>query len=69
VDLFQAQYKSKLVCPACGNVSITFDPYMFLSVPIPSVDHFTIRGTLFDKSGTPIKFSAPLQKKIKFLQP
>ncbi|BFZ08637.1 hypothetical protein BsWGS_11676 [Bradybaena similaris] len=35
VDLFQGQYKSKLVCPKCGKVSITFDPFLYLSVPLP----------------------------------
>lgn len=35
VDLFQGQYKSKLVCPVCNKVSITFDPFMQLSVPLP----------------------------------
>ncbi|XP_060079389.1 ubiquitin carboxyl-terminal hydrolase 19-like [Ylistrum balloti] len=35
VDLFQGQYKSKLVCPVCGKVSITFDPFLYLSVPLP----------------------------------
>jgi ubiquitin C-terminal hydrolase len=27
----QGQYRSKVVCPDCGKVSITFDPYMNLS--------------------------------------
>ncbi|XP_067908310.1 ubiquitin carboxyl-terminal hydrolase 19 isoform X2 [Heterodontus francisci] len=35
VDLFQGQYKSKLVCPKCFKVSITFDPFLYLSVPLP----------------------------------
>lgn len=35
VDLFQGQYKSKLVCPVCDKVSITFDPFLYLSVPLP----------------------------------
>ncbi|XP_078059866.1 ubiquitin carboxyl-terminal hydrolase 19 [Mustelus asterias] len=35
VDLFQGQYKSKLVCPMCYKVSITFDPFLYLSVPLP----------------------------------
>ncbi|PIK48608.1 putative ubiquitin carboxyl-terminal hydrolase 19 [Apostichopus japonicus] len=34
-DIFQGQYKSKLVCPVCNKVSITFDPFMQLSVPLP----------------------------------
>ncbi|ETO26124.1 ubiquitin carboxyl-terminal hydrolase 11 [Reticulomyxa filosa] len=36
VDLLQGQYKSRVECPDCGRVSITFDPYMFLSVPLPT---------------------------------
>ena len=35
VDLFQGQLKSTLNCPSCNNISITFDPYMYLSLPIP----------------------------------
>eukprot|EP01084_Bolivina_argentea_P013555 25449_1 len=39
VDLFQAQYKSHVICPDCKRNSITFDTYMYLSVPI--VGHST----------------------------
>ncbi len=35
VDLFHGQYKSTLVCSVCDKVSITFDPFMTLSLPIP----------------------------------
>ncbi|KAJ3281959.1 ubiquitin carboxyl-terminal hydrolase [Borealophlyctis nickersoniae] len=35
VDLFQGQYKSRLQCTECGKLSVTFDPYMFLSLPVP----------------------------------
>ncbi|KAI0084467.1 hypothetical protein BDY19DRAFT_971275 [Irpex rosettiformis] len=35
VDLFQGQYQSTLVCPECDKVSITFDPYMYLTLPLP----------------------------------
>ncbi|KAF8318779.1 UCH-domain-containing protein [Clavulina sp. PMI_390] len=35
VDLFQGQYKSTLVCPECQKVSITFDPFMYLTLPFP----------------------------------
>ena len=35
VDLFHGQYKSTLVCSQCSRVSITFDPFMTLSLPIP----------------------------------
>jgi ubiquitin C-terminal hydrolase len=47
VDLLQGQLKSKVVCPEeqCGRVSITFDPFMFLSVPLPSVAETSISVT------------------------
>eukprot|EP00347_Sterkiella_histriomuscorum_P018454 403345455 len=35
VDLFHGQYKSTLVCSICSRVSVTFDPFMTLSLPIP----------------------------------
>ncbi|KAF8966337.1 hypothetical protein BDZ97DRAFT_1809088 [Flammula alnicola] len=35
VDLFQGQYQSTLVCPECEKVSITFDPFMYLTLPLP----------------------------------
>ncbi|KAL0095929.1 hypothetical protein J3Q64DRAFT_1705426 [Phycomyces blakesleeanus] len=35
VDIFQGQFKSRLTCNACNKVSVTFDPYMYLSLPIP----------------------------------
>ncbi|KAI0955073.1 hypothetical protein AcW1_006764 [Taiwanofungus camphoratus] len=35
VDLFQGQYQSTLVCPECSKVSITFDPFMYLTLPLP----------------------------------
>lgn len=35
VDLFFGQYKSTLICSQCNRVSVTFDPFMTLSLPIP----------------------------------
>ena len=35
VNTFYGQLKSRLRCLICGNISITFDPYNVLSVPIP----------------------------------
>jgi hypothetical protein len=36
VDLFAGLYKSTLVCPDCKKISITFDPFLSVSVPIPN---------------------------------
>jgi ubiquitin C-terminal hydrolase len=38
VDLFQGQLRSMIHCPVCGHKSVTFDPFMFLSMPIPIVN-------------------------------
>ncbi len=35
VDLMHGQYKSTLKCPNCKQISITYDPFMMLSLPIP----------------------------------
>ncbi|CAE6413477.1 unnamed protein product [Rhizoctonia solani] len=35
VDLFQSMYKSTLVYPECSKISITFDPFMYLTLPLP----------------------------------
>jgi len=34
VDHFQAQLKSRLICPNCGKSTVVFDPYLSLSLPI-----------------------------------
>lgn len=35
VSLFQGQLKSSVECPVCGKVSSTYNPFMYLSLPIP----------------------------------
>lgn len=36
VDTCQGQLKSEIVCPECERKSVAFDPFMFLSVPVPT---------------------------------
>ena len=35
VDTFHGLFKSTLICPECRKVSVTFDPFCYLSVPLP----------------------------------
>jgi hypothetical protein len=35
VETFQGQFKSTVVCSDCHHVSVTFEPFMYLSVPLP----------------------------------
>ena len=49
---WQGQYKSTLVCPICKKVSVTFDPFMYLSLPLPSTTMRTMTITVFSTDGT-----------------
>jgi ubiquitin C-terminal hydrolase len=44
MDNFMGQVKSRVECPVqgCGRVSTTFDPFMYLSVPLPGASERTI---------------------------
>lgn len=47
VDLFQGQMCSKIACPSCSKVSRTYDPFMFLSVPLlPKLHHCKVYVTV-----------------------
>ena len=35
IDLFNGQLKSETTCQVCGKSSITYDPFMFLCLPLP----------------------------------
>jgi ubiquitin carboxyl-terminal hydrolase 4/11 len=36
VDMMYGQYKSKLQCPTCSRISITFDPFSMVSLGVPN---------------------------------
>lgn len=49
VDLFQGQLQSTLVCPECHKESITMDPFMYLTVPMPITQTRTFKCIYFPK--------------------
>ncbi|TXT15799.1 hypothetical protein VHUM_00302 [Vanrija humicola] len=49
VDLFQGQLQSTLVCPECHKESITMDPFMYLTVPLPIAQTRTFKLIYFPK--------------------
>ncbi|VDM85376.1 unnamed protein product, partial [Strongylus vulgaris] len=52
VDLFHGQLKSRLQCPKCDRVSITFDPFVYLPVPFPKITvQYSSEGTVQDLLG------------------
>uniref|UniRef100_A0A671RFB3 ubiquitinyl hydrolase 1 n=1 Tax=Sinocyclocheilus anshuiensis TaxID=1608454 RepID=A0A671RFB3_9TELE len=36
VDIFHGLFKSTLVCPVCSKISVTFDPFCYLTLPLPT---------------------------------
>ncbi|KAM9325399.1 ubiquitin carboxyl-terminal hydrolase 19 [Gastrophryne carolinensis] len=64
VDLFQGQYKSKLVCPVCAKVSITFDPFLYLPVPLPQKQKvLTVFYFAKEPHRKPVKFLVSISKE------
>ncbi|XP_047313700.1 ubiquitin carboxyl-terminal hydrolase 5 [Impatiens glandulifera] len=51
VDVCQGQYKSTLVCPVCNKISVTFDPFMYLSLPLQSTTTRSMTVTVFTCDG------------------
>ena len=35
VDLMYGQYRSEVTCPNCSSLSLAFDPFMMLTLPVP----------------------------------
>jgi ubiquitin carboxyl-terminal hydrolase 4/11/15 len=76
VDLFHGQYKSTITCPECKMISLTYDPFMHLGVPIPSpigsasikIKYFLIDSTEYKLIETDISDSTligDVKKKIQ----
>ncbi|KAF6157738.1 hypothetical protein GIB67_037311 [Kingdonia uniflora] len=64
VDVCQGQYKSTLICLDCSKVSVTFDPFMYLSLPLPSTVTREITATVFygDSTALPMPFTVTVLK-------
>ncbi len=67
VDLFQGQLRSELTCPQCSQRSVTFDPFMFLSLPLP-VDGKCMIELIFVRYmalGHQTKYAVQIPKRCK----
>jgi ubiquitin carboxyl-terminal hydrolase 4/11 len=63
-DLFNGFYKNKLVCPVCGKISITFDPYLLLTLQLPIDHHWQFPFTYVPINGKPIRISIDNEKGL-----
>lgn len=64
VDVFQGQYKSRVECPECKRVSVTFDPFMYLSLPVPSSDSKEVRVTVVSAGRSPQQINLPVPRRL-----
>jgi ubiquitin C-terminal hydrolase len=64
VDTFQGQLKSTLVCPKCEKVSVTWDPFMYLSLPLPNDSRYVFEVIVLtpQPKWVPVKLSITLPK-------
>ncbi|KAK6079971.1 ubiquitin carboxyl-terminal hydrolase [Seiridium cupressi] len=69
-DLFTGLYKSTLVCPdpSCAKVSITFDPFNSLSLPLPIQNKWSHTVKYFPLNDKPIDIRVELDKSSSIKQ-
>jgi len=60
----QGLYKSCLVCPNCSHSSVKFDPFMYLSLPLPSAGQRSVTVTLVSTDGgsLPVQYCLQVPK-------
>ena len=66
--LFYGQYKSKLVCPNCSKVSIVFDPFLYLPIPLTKNKiHYNYYVFPLDNDQPPKRMSVKLPQGSKIV--
>jgi ubiquitin carboxyl-terminal hydrolase 4/11/15 len=61
-DLFTGMYKSTLVCPVCDKVSITFDPFTNLTLPLPVSNVFSRPIKYYPLNDRPVEIVVDIDK-------
>uniref|UniRef100_A0A8C7MG35 Ubiquitin carboxyl-terminal hydrolase n=1 Tax=Oncorhynchus kisutch TaxID=8019 RepID=A0A8C7MG35_ONCKI len=64
VDIFHGLFKSTLVCPVCAKVSVTFDPFCYLTLPLPMKKERTLEVYLvrLDPLARPTQYKLTVPK-------
>ncbi|TNN63673.1 Ubiquitin carboxyl-terminal hydrolase 32 [Liparis tanakae] len=67
VDLFHGQLKSQVKCKTCGHISARFDPFNFLSLPLPMDSSMHLEITVIKLDGsTPVRYGLRLNMDDKY---
>ncbi|XP_050522495.1 ubiquitin carboxyl-terminal hydrolase 32 [Daktulosphaira vitifoliae] len=68
VDLFHGQLKSKVTCKECGHESVRFDPFNYLSLPLPMESYICLQAIVIKLDGTvPVKYGLRINTDDKYL--
>ncbi|XP_057312637.1 ubiquitin carboxyl-terminal hydrolase 4-like isoform X2 [Hydractinia symbiolongicarpus] len=64
VDYFHGQFKSTVACPVCEKKSVTFDPFCYLSLPLPikKERNHTITFVSLDSLKKPLRVKVTVPK-------
>ncbi|KAI7792214.1 putative ubiquitin carboxyl-terminal hydrolase 15-like, partial [Triplophysa rosa] len=64
VDIFHGLFKSTLVCPVCSKISVTFDPFCYLTLPLPTKKERTLEVYLvwLDPLAKPTQYKVTVPK-------
>ncbi|XP_043093157.1 ubiquitin carboxyl-terminal hydrolase 15-like isoform X7 [Puntigrus tetrazona] len=64
VDIFHGLFKSTLVCPVCAKISVTFDPFCYLTLPLPMKKERTLEVYLvwLDPLAKPTQYKLTVPK-------
>ncbi|KAK7789457.1 hypothetical protein R5R35_012652 [Gryllus longicercus] len=67
VDLFHGQLKSKVTCKVCGHESVRFDPFNYLSLPLPMESYIHVQVIVIRLDGSvPVKYGLRLNMDEKY---
>jgi len=61
-DLFTGLYQSTLECPVCSKISITFDPFNNLTLPLPVANVWAHKVKFFPLNDAPVELNVELDK-------
>eukprot|EP00058_Branchiostoma_floridae_P013257 XP_002598745.1 hypothetical protein BRAFLDRAFT_95861 [Branchiostoma floridae] len=68
VDTFQGQFKSTVTCSVCHHPSVTYEPFMYLSVPLPrATDRQIVVTWVPCDHSTPVRYCLTVQDYGKVL--
>ncbi|KAG1658003.1 Ubiquitin carboxyl-terminal hydrolase 4 [Nymphon striatum] len=66
VSTFQGQFKSTVVCSVCNHLSVTFEPFMYLPVPLPhAMDRQFSIIYVYSECQPPKKYLVTIMRNMK----